>query len=70
MKEYKKGNLTVVWQPKKCIHSGICVMGLGSVFKPKEKPWINLDGAEDDLIRQQVRQCPSGALSIKDDLIN
>lgn len=62
-KEYTNGEVTVVWQPGLCIHSAKCVIGLPSVFKPKEKPWIQLgdEGSED--ITRVVKRCPSGALT-------
>ena len=65
MKEYTRENLTVVWDKDKCIHSAKCVNGLGSVFKPKERPWIQLENAELEEIKNQVNQCPSGALSYR-----
>ena len=65
MKEYKKGDVTILWEPKKCIHSGICVKGLPKVFKPKERPWIQTDSASEEELRSQVLKCPSGALSLK-----
>ena len=37
-REYTNGEVTVVWKPEACIHSAICVKGLGDVFKPNEKP--------------------------------
>ena len=61
--EYTNGEVTVVWQPGKCIHSGRCFMGLPSVFNPREKPWVKIHGAETPDIILQVKQCPSGALS-------
>lgn len=64
-KEYSNGDITVVWQPKKCIHSAKCWHGLGEVFNPKTKPWIDVTKAESQRIVEQVRECPSGALSIK-----
>ena len=64
-KTYTKGDTTVVWEPTKCIHSGICVGGLPGVFIPKEKPWIQLENASEEEIRTQVMKCPSGALSLK-----
>jgi len=64
-KEYSNGDTTVVWQPHVCIHSTKCWKGLVSVFNPKNRPWINMDGADSDAIRKQVNLCPSGALSIK-----
>ena len=66
-KEYKKGNTTIVWEPEKCIHSGVCARGLPAVFKPKDKPWVQVDGASEEAIRGQVLACPSKALSIKED---
>lgn len=63
-KTYTKEDLTVVWQPEKCIHSGVCVGGLPDVFKPKEKPWIQTENADKEAIRKQVLKCPSGALSL------
>jgi uncharacterized Fe-S cluster protein YjdI len=63
-KHYTNGEVTVLWQPKKCIHSGICAHGLSSVFKPREVPWIDMEGAGSDEIIDQVSKCPSGALSI------
>ncbi len=62
-KEYSNGEVTVVWQPDLCIHSGICVRGLSSVFDVKKRPWINIEGADTDAIIAQVKKCPSGALS-------
>lgn len=67
IKSYKKEELTIQWEPKKCIHSGICARGLPHVFKPREKPWIQTEHEEKELIRAQVLRCPSGALSIKKD---
>jgi uncharacterized Fe-S cluster protein YjdI len=62
-KEYTNGEVTVVWQPKICIHSAICAKGLPQVFKPKEKPWVKVDAATTQQIVNQVNACPSGALS-------
>lgn len=62
---YTKGNTTVVWQADKCVHCGNCAKGLPNVFKPKERPWIQMDGATEDDIQSQVAKCPSGALSLK-----
>jgi uncharacterized Fe-S cluster protein YjdI len=62
-KKYSNGEVTVVWQPHECIHSGICFRGLNEVFNPKKRPWISLNGSTTDKIVEQVRKCPSGALS-------
>ena len=61
--EYTNGEVTIVWKPKLCIHSMICMNGLPSVFRPNEKPWINAESTSTEEIIQQVNRCPSGALS-------
>lgn len=66
-KEYKKGNLTVIWKKDLCIHAANCAKGLPEVFKPKERPWIQTDGADEETIKAQIDKCPSGALSYKMD---
>ena len=65
MKEYPKEDVTVVWQSEKCTHSAKCALGLPNVFKPREKPWVQVDGAGKQEIIDQVAKCPSGALSMK-----
>jgi len=62
-RQYTNGEITVVWQPEVCIHSKLCWKGLLNVFNPQKKPWVNMDGASTEEIRNQVRKCPSGALS-------
>lgn len=62
-KEYTNGELTVVWQAGKCIHSGNCVRNNPDVFQPKEKPWIKIDASSSEKIRETVDKCPSGALT-------
>jgi uncharacterized Fe-S cluster protein YjdI len=60
---YTKENLTVIWKPDLCIHSGICVRGLPEVFNSAKKPWIDLSQSELQAVIHQVQKCPSGALS-------
>lgn len=62
-KEYTNGEITVVWKAEKCIHSGNCVKGLPGVFKPKERPWIQLETVSSEEIKNTIDKCPSGALS-------
>jgi uncharacterized Fe-S cluster protein YjdI len=62
-KKYSNGEVTVVWQPSKCIHSTICFKGLPDVFNPRKRPWITLEKSETDAIIEQIKACPSGALS-------
>ncbi len=62
-KAYTNKEVTIVWEADKCIHSGICVKGLPNVFRPKVRPWIRIDAASTEALVNQVKQCPSGALS-------
>lgn len=62
-KQYTNGEVTVVWKNSLCQHSTICFKGLPAVFDYKASPWINADGATTAEIIDQVRKCPSGALS-------
>ena len=65
-KEYTNGEITVVWESSKCIHSGMCVRTLPTVFQPKESPWIKIDNALSQEIMDAVGKCPSRALSMKE----
>ncbi len=62
-KKYRNKELTILWQPKKCIHSGICVKTLPRVYDPKAKPWIQPLNASVQELKDQIGLCPSGALS-------
>jgi uncharacterized Fe-S cluster protein YjdI len=62
-KHYTNGEVTIVWKNDQCIHSTICWKNLSTVFNPKERPWIKPDGADTSTIVEQVKKCPSGALS-------
>lgn len=62
-KHYTNGVVTVVWQNKLCTHSANCVRGLPQVFNSKENPWIKPENATTEKLIEQVKNCPSGALS-------
>lgn len=64
--EYTNGEVTILWKPKVCIHSAVCVKTLPKVYNPKEKPWLKPENATTEELREQIAQCPSGALSIKE----
>ena len=61
--KYTNDEVTVVWKPNACIHSTFCWTQLGEVFNPRQRPWIKLEGSTTEKIIEQVRKCPSGALS-------
>lgn len=64
-KTYSNGDVTIIWKPSQCIHSAICFKGLGEVFDPRKRPWITLENSTPEKIIDQVKKCPSGALSLK-----
>lgn len=62
-KKYTNGDVTIVWKPADCIHSGMCFRGLKEVFDPRKRPWITPEHSTTEKIIDQVKKCPSGALS-------
>lgn len=64
--EYSNDEITVRWSKSTCKHIGNCVHGSPSVFKPKDRPWVQLEGASTDEIIDTIKTCPSGALTYID----
>ena len=65
-KKYTNGEVTIVWKPAVCKHSTICwkaATGLPAVFNPMRRPWIDPEAASTEQIIENVKKCPSGALS-------
>ena len=62
-KEYSNGEITVVWKSELCQHAGICVKTLPKLYNPKERPWIKVENATTEELKDQVNQCPSRALT-------
>ena len=63
VRRYSNDEITVVWKPSLCIHSGRCFRGLPAVFDPRRRPWIEIGADSNERILAQVARCPSGALS-------
>jgi uncharacterized Fe-S cluster protein YjdI len=63
--EYSNSEITIIWQPHLCRHSGICVKTLPKVYKPNERPWIDPNNATTGDLIDQIHHCPSGALSFE-----
>lgn len=66
IKEYSNGDITIILQPEKCTHSGVCVRTLPKVYNPKERPWIKPENATTEELKNQINNCPSGALSYRE----
>lgn len=64
-KVYANDAIEVHWEPRLCIHMRNCVTGLGAVFDPERRPWIDVDAAGPDEIAATVLTCPTGALHFR-----
>ncbi|OLV17847.1 (4Fe-4S)-binding protein [Deinococcus marmoris] len=62
-KIYMGDGITVSYDAPRCTHVANCVRGLPAVFRPKERPWIQLSNeASAERVTEIVRTCPTGAL--------
>ena len=59
---YETPEITVTFEPARCVHSGVCVRGLPAVFDVRRTRWVAPEAASADQIHAQVARCPSGAL--------
>lgn len=62
---YRGDAVEVTWEPDLCIHAGECFGSLPSVFRPRERPWVRLEGAGPDDVAATVARCPTGALGLR-----
>ncbi len=60
---YEGDSVTINDNRGVCAHAARCTDGLKSVFKYGEEPWIDPNGADVEVVKKQIQQCPSGALS-------
>ncbi len=60
---YSNDDITIVWNPEICTHAAECVKRLPKVYKPKKRPWITIENATTNELKEQVTACPSGALT-------
>ena len=57
-------DLTISFNPRRCIHARHCVLGLPKAFVPeKGKDWIQADAASTEAMVKVIEACPSGALT-------
>lgn len=59
---YETEQVRVTFDPRICIHSGICLRTLPEVFDISRRRWIDPRRASADEVIAAVAKCPSGAL--------
>jgi len=63
LRHYEGRAITIHDNRAICAHAGVCTDRLQAVFRMKQEPWIDPDGATVEEIIATVSRCPSGALS-------
>ncbi len=61
-KTYENEDIIIHWNPDVCIHAGECVRNAKAVFRPKERPWVQMENGSSQEIMNAIDKCPSGAL--------
>jgi uncharacterized Fe-S cluster protein YjdI len=61
---YSNGEINVEWRPPLCVHCKACLEGLPKVFDLSRRPWVDMEAATSQEIRDTVALCPDGALSV------
>jgi CDGSH-type Zn-finger protein/uncharacterized Fe-S cluster protein YjdI len=61
-RKYKRAEITVNYQPRRCTHVGVCLRRAPSVFNTWEQPWVQVENGTVEEIIQAVEGCPTGAL--------
>lgn len=61
-KTYENDAIRVFWEPKRCIHSGLCIHGQPAVFDATRRPWVDVNAADAAATGDVIRRCPTGAL--------
>ena len=59
---FSNEDITVTFEPCKCIHAEKCAQELSQVFRTSVIPWMHLDCTKTKRIIEQIKKCPSGAL--------
>ena len=61
-RSYKRDEITVTYQPRRCTHVAECLRRAPNVFNTWEQPWVQVDNGTIDEIVDAVERCPTGAL--------
>ncbi len=61
-RKYKRPEITVAYQPRRCLHVAECLRRAPQVFNTFEQPWVQVENGTLDEITAAVEGCPTGAL--------
>ncbi len=59
---YETDQVRVTFDPRICLHSGVCLRTLPAVFDIERKRWVDPGRAKPEEVLSAVAKCPSGAL--------
>ena len=62
LQTYSTDQITVTFDPTRCIHAAECIRAQPEVFDSSRRRWIRPELGAPDAIADAVRRCPTGAL--------
>lgn len=62
IQQYETDDLSVTFDPNRCVHVARCLQGLPAVFDVSRRKWIDLESGATEEIIETIERCPSGAL--------
>src|SRR5690348_5043473 len=63
LQTYATDEITVTFDPTRCIHAAECIRTAPAVFDSRRLRWIKPELGDPDLIVTAVHRCPTGALA-------
>ncbi len=64
LQTYTHDDLTVTFDPNRCIHAAACIRAEPDVFNSAERPWIRPERRPAADVIAAVHRCPTGALRV------
>lgn len=61
-RKYRRAEITVTYQPRRCTHVGECLRRAPKVFNTWEQPWVQVENGTVEEIIEGVERCPTGSL--------
>src|SRR4051812_8230406 len=62
LQTYVADEVTVTFDPTRCVHAAECIRALPEVFDTRRARWIRPERASADDVVRAVERCPTGAL--------